>query len=142
MSKSIGIPVSEVRKQLETEWEDGVQRAINRGLNRFDGPFYIQVPNIKRTRNKIKGIAPIFFERESCPTPTFDTVVYRYDPKDKEVEFLWCLPNKEESLNYYHNKDKILPSEYCLLEQVLKYFDGTLFQLVDRMEHNDGRFVQ
>ncbi len=136
------VNVGEYRKELEGEYENGVRRAIDRGKTRFDGNFYVELVNtIKRKYRKHGEIHPFFYDRKSCPTPMFDQVVYKYDSKKDTLDMLWCLPNKEESLNYYHNKDRVPVSEYSLLQQVMDYFDGSIFALVDRMEIEDGTAV-
>lgn len=133
--------IKDIRADLEQEWIDGVTRSIERGKKLFTGDFYVQVVNVLRTRNKIKGPVPLFYERQTCPTPVFDGVVYKYYRTAEDVKLLWCLPNKDVALNYYHNKNKVHPDEYHILSDVLKYFDGSLFNLVDSMELEDGRLI-
>lgn len=129
------------RAELEQEWIDGVERALDRGKKKFDSNFYVQAVNIKRTKEGQKRIAPVFFERESCPTPGYSEVVYKYYASDDRLEFLWSLPESDDCLTYYNNRAQVDPAEYCILEYVIKYYDGELFKLVDRMELEDGRNI-
>lgn len=133
------VNVSEYRKHLHDDYIAGALRGIERGKTKFSGNFYLEVPTITKTKYKSHGVTfPVFFPRKTCPVPVFNRTVYKYYAKDDRVEMLWCLPNEADCLDYYHNKHLVHPDEYCLLEQVMNYFNGDIFKLTNSMEIEDG----
>lgn len=97
----------------------------------FDSDFFIEC--ITKKEPKLENVLRNYFiPRNSCPTPFFDQTVYKYNAQADQIEFLWVVPDKETAEIFKENKEKIVPEERCLLEQVMKYYDGTLFQLAKK----------
>lgn len=67
-----------------------------------------------------------FFYRLSCPTPTYDQIVYKYDPVKDDIEFIWVVPDKITCQDYYRDRLQVPASHRELLYFVLSFMDGSL----------------
>lgn len=70
-----------------------------------------------------------FVPRLSCPTPNYDQAVFRYRYEDEEIEFIWAIPCREACFYLRENAAHIPPDERDLLQFVIAFADGTLYQL-------------
>ena len=74
-----------------------------------------------------------FIHRKTCPTPTYDNVVYRYNFKDEFIELLWVLPSRD-TYNMMLNRAVEIPKEqHELLQYVLDDHDGTLLHICKQL---------
>lgn len=69
-----------------------------------------------------------FLARQSCPTPDYDQVVWKYDHLKDDYDFIWAVPDKETCLTFMENAAIIEPENYELLHMIIKFHDGTLLQ--------------
>jgi hypothetical protein len=116
----------QMREQLE-EFESEVLQAVERGKAAFSDDFYVVVDTKKEPKMK-NVIRNYFIIRNSCPSPQYDNIVYKYHRLSEQLEFLWVLPSKPV---YNMLKDRALeiPSEQReLLQFVLDDSDGTLLK--------------
>jgi len=128
--------VDQMREQL-TDYDKNVHQCIKENRNFLDDVFYV-VALTKKERLMPNVIRGYFFARMSCPTPDYDQVVYRYTKSGDHLEFLWVVPSIE-IVNYMKShRSKIPASQYSLLENVLKFTDGTLLRLA-KQENNEKR---
>lgn len=67
-----------------------------------------------------------FFYRLSCPTPTYDQVVYKYHHATDHIEFIWVVPDKVTCEDYSRDRLMVPPTHQQLLYFVLSFYDGTL----------------
>lgn len=119
--------VDHAKKRVFCDENKGCTKECN-SRDALDGDFFIEC--ITKKERKLENVLRNYFiPRQSCPTPFFDQSVYKYNSKADQVEFLWVVPDKETAEIFRENKEKIVPEEQCLLEQVMHYYDGTLFQL-------------
>lgn len=124
--------VHEQMQENLVDYEKNILEAVDRGLNSFDGDFYIVVETKKEPKMK-NVLRNYFIVRQSCPTPTYDNSVYKYHRRDGNLEFLWVLPSRE---TYNMMKDRALeiPSEERqLLQFVLDDADGTLLKICKKL---------
>lgn len=55
--------------------------------------FYLCVQN--RSERILKNVLRSqFYPRETRPTPAIDLTLYYYEPKDEQIIFVWCVPDK------------------------------------------------
>ena len=124
--------------QLAEEGYDGYERmvieTIENGKKEFlTGDFFVDV--IWRKKRAARGgLAKEALALENIPTPHYNQTVYLYHRAVDELEMLWTVPPQEVCLAYYHNKHLVPASEYSLLEQVMNFYDGTLFKLIDKYD--------
>lgn len=139
----------EIQKATEKEYLDNLIWAIEHAQKKVDcssltgheickdrsamtEDFYI-VAILKKERLLENVLRNYFIPTLSCPTPHFDQTVYKYDYKKESLEFLWVVPDQETCEIFRENKDKIVPEEQGLLNFVLKYYDGTLFNMAKKL---------
>lgn len=56
--------------------------------------FYICVQT-RRERLLPNVIRNQFYHRLTRPSPAYDLALYHYNPKDEDLRFVWCIPDKE-----------------------------------------------
>ena len=111
------------------EWEYNILQTVERGVK--DHPhtdLYIIVIN-RRYRILENVTRCDFFYRLSCPTPDYDQTVYKYHHKSDDIEFLWVIPAQDACHYLKDNALNVAPEEKQLLQFVLDFADGTLFQI-------------
>lgn len=64
------------------------------GAKLYDKPFYVCVQT-RRERLLVNVIRNQFYHRQTRPRPIFDLALYHYDPKDENLNFVWCIPDKQ-----------------------------------------------
>lgn len=97
------------------------------------GDFFLEILN-KREKALTQSLsAGKFKPRRSCPTPSCDQTVYFYNSTDKNVEYMWTIPDKETCSYLLANKAFVDPEEWQLLDLVLKFNDGTLLDLCKKL---------
>jgi predicted glycosyltransferase involved in capsule biosynthesis len=78
-----------------------------------------------------------FAYRLSCPTPNYDQSVFHYHHKDELLEHVWTIPDRQTCFTYLQHVPEIDSFEWSLLQNVLKFNDGTLFKLCQKL-NNEG----
>jgi hypothetical protein len=123
----------ELMRELLTEYDKNIWQCVdNYKKEHHKTDFYIVVvtkkepllPNVLRN---------YFIARNTCPTPDYDQTVYRYIIKDDEIEYLWVIPSKYACQVLIENVAHVVPEEYALLECVLHFADGSLFELAKKL---------
>jgi len=107
----------------------------------IQGDFYLEIL-LKSEKALSKGTtfnAKFIKPRRSCPTPFYDQTVYGYDSSKKKYELLWSIPDWVTCELMEMNKGKVPPSEYQLLEFVLKYKDGSLLHECKKL---NGEYIK
>jgi hypothetical protein len=117
--------VHEVASGFYSLYEEAIRKAIDNGIKEIPGDFYVlgivyKDPMIK-TQNVLRIRARCC---ATCPTPTWNSNVYKYHVKNSDLELLWSIPSLSTCCYYEHNKLLVPPSEYCILQQVLDYHSG------------------
>ena len=113
-----------MQQQLH-DYESHIAECINTGKNNFAGDFFVVVIT-KRERLMPNVIRNYFIPRESCPTPTYDQIVYRFYRKDDMLEFVWSIPSMVAVKDIIRHQKEIDPSFYSLLKMVMDFMDGSL----------------
>lgn len=122
----------EIERTLHQNYESNVLEAIERGKKDFEGDFFVVVIT-KKEPLMPNVIRHYFFCRLSCPSPDYDQTVYLYRRAIDSIDFIWVIPSRETCFTFKENSTQIDPSEYGLLEFVLKFADGTLYQIAKRL---------
>lgn len=121
----------QMRENL-TEYEKNINLCIQNSLKKFNGDFYVTVL-IKKERLFKNVIRHYFLGRESCPTPEYDQIVYKYDRKNDNLAFLWVIPSLDNCQILYNNPFNLDYDEKALLKMVLDFYDGTLLRLAQTL---------
>lgn len=120
-------PEEQMREQLE-DYEANVIECLEAGRKIYPGNFYIVIETKKEPKLK-NVIRNYFIHRASCPTPTYDNVVYRYHKQDDFLELLWVLPSKDVYMMMLDRPLEIPQEQHELRQFVLDDADGTLLHI-------------
>lgn len=133
----------EIEREIHREYEFEVFKCVEEAKKTHEDSFYVIVITKKEPLME-NVIRHYYFARTSCPTPDYDQTVYRYDHIKNVLEFLWVVPSKDTCLLFIENKEKIVPQEWGLLQNILKFKDGTLFKLCKKLngEQQDSSLLE
>mgnify|MGYP007071651430 CR=1 FL=1 len=126
LSKDMGkINVIDQQREMQKDYIANLMECVEKNKEHFPGNFFIVVetkaeplmPNVMRN---------YFFARWTCPTPTYDQSVFRYNRQDDRIEYLWTLPSKDACYHIKENEAIIDKSEQELKYFVISLFNGSL----------------
>jgi hypothetical protein len=121
----------QMREQL-TDYDRNIYEAIERGKKEFTGDFYVVV--ISKRERLLSNIYRLYYlTRASCPTPDHDQTVYKYHRKSEHIEFIWVIPDQQACQYLTLNALTLHKEEKVLLNFVLLFADGTLFQRAQQL---------
>lgn len=139
---TVMVDLADIKPKIINNYEQRVIKCIEDTRKECPTDFFViaQHKPVRRgqERGLITNIKPCF----AMPTPTFDTTLYHYIHAADDLKLIWTLPAEEYALNLYHNRHQVAPEDYSLLDYVLKYFDGTLFNIVDEWEQQHERYIR
>ena len=126
----------EIQRATEKEYIKNIGICISDNMHRYAGDFYIIVltKNEKLLYNTFRNY---FIARSSCPTPDYDQTVFMFQRESQDILYLWTIPDRETCLLYSNNTHKIVPEEYPLLEQILRFKNGDLFALCKKLNKEE-----
>ncbi len=128
LTKDVGqVNVIDQQREMQKEYLDNLVKCVEDNKKDFSNNFFVVVetkteplmPNVMRN---------YFFARWTCPTPTYDQSVFRYNRKDEHLEYLWTLPSKDACYHIRDNAALMDRSEAELRNFVLSFFDDSLLR--------------
>ena len=122
----------EIERELHKDYEKNVFEAVERGKKDFPDDFFVVVITKKEPLMQ-NVLRHYYFCRLSCPTPDYDQTVYKFKRLTDIVFFVWTIPSRDTCHMLKENKHLVHPSEYGLLDFVLKFDDGTLRRLAKEL---------
>jgi len=126
----------EYQREIHKQYEKEIYTCVENGIKKYDGDFFIVVL-YKRERALLNVYRAYYFPRQSCPTPSYDQIVYKYHRKDRIIELLWVMPDIETATVFQNHALEIAPEEQGLLHFVLDFYDGSLDKLAQKL-NNEG----
>lgn len=117
----------ELERAMHEDYEKHIYECVERCKKEFPQDFFVVVET-KKEKLLQNVVRNFFFGRLSCPTPNYDQTVYRYSRADDKVEFLWVIPARDICQHLKENAVQVAPAERDLLNFVLDFSDGTLFE--------------
>ena len=136
-------PVSVIDQANESlsEYEKGLLECVGRGQKQYQKDFYVNV--IFKKEPTMENVLRCFFlHRQSCPTPDYDQIVYRYDKSKDIIDFLWVIPSKYACIQLKNNAIEVVNEEKELLKYVLDFADGTLYKKCLKLNNEDPTALQ
>lgn len=134
--KTAGEAYAPVELQQEIHKGDsgitGLLECVERGKKENDSDFFI-VCITKKERLLQNVIRTYYLHRKTCPTPSWDEAVYRYNRKDDSVEFLWVIPDKQTCELMISLPDQIPLDHAQLQSYVVQMYNGDLFERSKRL---------
>lgn len=117
----------ELQRELMREYCDEVIKCALHGRSYYTKPYYVVVIT-KKERLMQNVLRSYYFHRSTCPTPDYDQAVYQFDPVGEAFKEIWVIPDKETCETLYQNALQVVPEEKQLLNYVLDFASGALFQ--------------
>lgn len=121
--------VRHAKKQVPCDDIKGHEECTTR--DSMDGDFYV-VGILKKEKLLENVIRNYWVPTITCPTPTYDQTLYKYDHRKDDIQFMWVIPDRETCLTLFENKDIVVPQERSLLQFIIDFYDGTLLQKAKR----------
>lgn len=118
--------------ESEDSFENQINVCVERGMKLFEKDFFVTVM-FKKERLLTNVVRQYFMPRESCPTPTWDQIVYHYHRKADDLEFLWVIPDKSACKQLSENFNILDPEQESLGAYVLKFKNGELDKLCEKL---------
>lgn len=127
----------ELQRETEKGYIDALKKCVIESRPKYPGNFYVTVIS-KNEKLLYNVIRCYFFDRATCPTPDYDQTVFVFE-KDKEtIEHLWTVPDKESCLVYLREREKVVPEEYPILNNILRFKSGDLFKLCKKLNNEEA----
>ena len=136
MKNHVPVSVIDYEREMHKNYEDEIFKCVEANTSKYKGNFYIVVLR-KRERLLPNVYRNFFLARKSCPTPTYDQIVYKYHRQEEIVEFLWVVPDNETCVVFVQDALRIDPAERELLGFILDYNDGTLDNLCKKLNNEE-----
>lgn len=88
--------VVDTQREMTKGYIDELIKCAQSGSSAYgkEKPFYVCVQT-RRERLLCNVIRNQFYHRITRPTPAYDLALYWYDPKEEELRFVWCIPDKQ-----------------------------------------------
>ena len=122
------ISVMKQQQAMQQEYMKHLLETIDAGYNTYKKSFFVEV--ITKNEKLLPNVFRNYFcHRLTCPTPNYDQSVYRFDADKNEVQYIWTVPSRDASHHLKDNAHLVVHEERELLSFVLKFADGTLYNL-------------
>ena len=119
--------IVDTQREVDKEYFREIEKCVTQNPHcTWTSPWYLIVLH-KKERLLENVVRRYFLGRRSLPTPQYDQTVWRYYPSTGNLQFIWCIPDKEISHQFI--LDPLSHgSEYDDLRKfVLEFMDGTLY---------------
>ncbi len=126
------VSIIDQQKAMQEDYMKNLIEAVDRGYKKYRGDFFVHVET-KAEKVLANTFRNYFIDRETCPTPNYDQSVFKYNRLAGQIEYIWTIPDRESAHHLKANALEVSPEEKELLHFVLKFADGTLFQLCKKL---------
>ena len=120
------VELRELQREFNKDYMDNIILAAMNGKKLHEGSYYVVVL-MKRERLMQKVLRNYFLTRKSCPTPSPDQTVYKFDPKTEDLEFLWVIPSRKICDRLYLERYHLNNLKCSLTPYVVDYIEGRLY---------------
>lgn len=117
--------VEHAKKEIDCAGIQGHDQCATR--SRLRGDFFVTAL-LKKEKLLENVLRNYFVATQTCPTPTYDQTVFKYNDAKGDIEFIWVVPDRETCLTFKENITQIVPEERQLLQNILDFYDGTLYK--------------
>lgn len=86
----------DTQREMQKGYVDELVKCALSGAEVYgkSNPFYVCVQT-RRERLLQNVIRNQFYHRQTRPSPTYDLALYHYEPKEEQLRFVWCIPDKQ-----------------------------------------------
>lgn len=119
--------IDQKEKTLEEIW-----KCVEEHEKLWNFPFYVVV--LQKHEKALQNVVRRYFlARRSCPSPTYDQTVFRFEPKTGQLEWIWSLPDRNSCKHYIKNHQQIPKSHHDLLRCIVAFYNGQLIEKVQKL---------
>ena len=88
--------VVDTQREMTKGYVDELIKCAQAGARSYESgkAFYVCVQT-RRERLLENVIRNQFYHRRTRPAPAYDLALYHYEPKEEQLRFVWCIPDKE-----------------------------------------------
>ena len=122
----------ELQRSMQENYINELIECVNKHRKDYTSNFFIVVIT-KREKLMRNVLRNYFFPRTSCPTPDYDQAVYRYNSEVDDIEYIWCIPDRETCLTLKENALQVTAEERELLQHIMEFSDGTLYRKAKKL---------
>lgn len=130
----------ELQRDMQQDYIDNLIECVQKNRDHFKGDFFVVVITKKEPllQNVLRNY---FFARKSCPTPDYDQAVYKYNASGEDIEYVWCIPDRETCFVFLENKDKVIFEETQLLQTIIDFDNGVLYKLAKKFNNESENSI-
>jgi hypothetical protein len=119
--------IVDTQREVDKEYFQEIEKCVLAKPHcNWKDPYYIVILH-KKERLLENVVRRYFFGRQTLPTPDYDQTVWRYYPSTGNLEFIWCIPDKNTTLWMWDNPESIVDDQKHLLKFVLEFIRGSLY---------------
>lgn len=98
----------------------------------FPGDFFVEVITFKPKLfpNTIKQA---FIARNTCPTPNYDQIVFKYDSGLEQPVEIWVIGSRLNCYYFLQNTKTVKPEMWKMVEYIKQFDSGELFRLAKQL---------
>ena len=127
LNKDTNQGIVDTEKEINKDYFDQCQQCVEREPHKdWKDPWFLVVIS-KKERLMENVIRRYFFGRKTLPTPEYDQTVWRYHPSSGNLEFVWCVPDKNTTLWLGHDPNAVDTSHNHLVSDVLDFLNNRLY---------------
>jgi hypothetical protein len=128
----------DTQKPAAVDYMQKLHKTVRSAVETYPGQPYVFVEAFTRKdKLMVRALVTEFFTRSSCPTPSFNQAVYRYDVKNGRLEFAWQLPSNKRCLHYLANPFSLDEGERLIIGYVHDLKSGALEQLAINLNNEE-----
>lgn len=120
--------VVDTQREADKEYFQEIEKCVN-NHKEWKDPFYVCVLH-KRERLLENVVRRYFLGRKSIPTPEYDQTLWRYYPHSGNLEFIWCIPDKNTTLWMYSNPQDVPEEQKHLHKFIVEFINDNLYSSV------------
>lgn len=125
--------IIDTQREMDKEYFSELQNCVNTHKS-WDTPFYIVV-HCKKERLLENVVRRYFIGRQTLPTPQWDQTVWRYNPKNGDLQFLWVLPDENTAKWLAGNPYEVHQEHEELLSFVIEFLNKRLYSRFYKQFH-------
>ena len=118
--------IIETQREMDKEYWGEIDKCVKAHTN-WQEPYYIVIHQ-KKEKLLENVIRRYFIGRQSLPTPQWDQTVWRFNPKNGNLEFVWTLPDENTAKWLAANPKEIHEDMHELLAFTTDFLTQRLYK--------------
>lgn len=125
--------LSEIGKELTKDLWSTIWEHVLQKKEELQCVFFVM---LTKQRDPVTGAGKTFLTTHiACPTPHFFQSMWRFNPVNDKLEYLWSLPGPQRCVDMYNERAYVPIEEWEMMGYVIRFLDGDLDKLVVHLNH-------